>query len=166
MTAPALDWACAYLDQARADLHAAAVLQGEEPSVVAMLCQMGLEKLAKAALLTGGSMRVEDATKTHRAAVAMVQQLARSRRQCTTLGWAPSHIRRNVLPNVELLERSQPALSAGGPTLEYPWEQDGIVRWPRRDLGPARLFTPHSNAGQLVLRFAQDLAAVFERVYA
>ena len=166
MAAPASEWAFGYLDQARADLRAAAHLQGEEPSVGAMLCQMGLEKLGKAALLKSGAMRIEAATSTHRAAAAMVQQIARNRRTCALLGWQPQHIRTNVLPHVELLERCQPSLAAGGACLEYPWEHDGVVLWPRRDLQAARLFSPHTNAGQLVVRFADAVQGAFERIYA
>ena len=53
------DWARGYLDQARADLAAAA--QPMDPSVRAMLLQVSLEKIAKAALLKNGQWLPERA---------------------------------------------------------------------------------------------------------
>jgi len=49
------EWALAYLEQARADMRGADLVQAEEPSVLAMLLQMVLEKLGKAALLRSGN---------------------------------------------------------------------------------------------------------------
>ncbi len=50
------EWSTGYYMQARADMRAARVLQGQEPSVLGMLLQMALEKLANAALLRRSRM--------------------------------------------------------------------------------------------------------------
>lgn len=110
------------------------MVQAEEPSVLAMLLQMVLEKLGKAALLRGGQITLAAATSSHAAATRMVQILANNRRGCERLGWQPSVVRLHVAPIVARLERAQPQLAAGGPGLEYPWEDPtGAVRWPARD---------------------------------
>lgn len=140
-------------------------MQGEEPSVAAMLLQMALEKLGKAGLLRSGTVTLASATTTHRAATPMVRQLAGNKRACARLGWR-AEVVRQVLPHVDALERAQPQLAAGGPCLEYPWQDAaGIVRTPCRDLALVRLFTPRNNAGQFLFRFARDLAAKFDDVY-
>lgn len=108
----ARDWATGYLEQALADMKAASRVQGFEPSVLAMLLQMTLEKLGKAALLRSGGMPVASATKSHKAALAMVQQLARDKRACRRVGWKPSVVQHHIAPIVQELERAQPALAS------------------------------------------------------
>jgi hypothetical protein len=61
------DWAHGYRQQALADMEGARLIQGGEPSVLAMLLQMVLEKLADAALLRSGMMQVSRAESTHQA---------------------------------------------------------------------------------------------------
>lgn len=159
-------WAEGYLQQALADMRGADRVQGSEPSVFAMLLQMILEKLGKAALLRGGALTVAAATSSHLAATRMVQQLASNRRACERLGWKPAVLRHLVAPLVERLERAQPQLAAGGPCLEYPWAgPDGEIRWPARHLAVADEFRPRRNAGMLVFRFAADLCARFDAVF-
>jgi len=62
------EWATGYYMQARADMRAARILQGQEPSILAMLLQMVLEKIAKAALLRAGQLTVARAKGSHGAA--------------------------------------------------------------------------------------------------
>jgi len=72
------EWANAYRAQAAADLEAARLLQGSAPSVLAMLLQMVLEKLAKAALLRSGAMTFKNAARSHVAASRMILVLKRN----------------------------------------------------------------------------------------
>ncbi len=164
--AAARAWAEGYLEQARADMRAAALVQGIEPSVVAMLLQMVLEKLGKAALLRSGQISVARATASHGAATRMLQQLARNRRACQRLAWQPAIVQHRVAPLVERIERTQPQLAAGGPCLEYPWEDPaGVIRWPARDLAVADEFRPKRDGGRIVFRFATELCARFDAVF-
>ncbi len=100
------DWANGYLQQALADMRAAERLQGHEPSVLAMLIQMVLEKLGKAALLRAGRISVAAARGSHAAATGMVQLLAMDPRACGRLGWRPDIVRSRVGPIVADLQRS------------------------------------------------------------
>lgn len=160
------EWALGYLEQARADMRGADLVQAEEPSVLAMLLQMVLEKLGKAALLRSGQITLDAVTSSHAAATRMVQLLSRNRRACARLDWQPAVLRIHVAPIVERLERAQPQLAAGGPCLEYPWEDPaGVVRWPARDLPIAKEFGPKRNTGPLLRRFAAALCARFDAVF-
>ena len=160
------EWALAYLEQARADMRGADLVQAEEPSVLAMLLQMVLEKLGKAALLRSGQTTVASATSSHAAATRMVQLLSNDRRACRRLDWQPMVLRAHLAPIVARLERAQPQLAAGGPCLEYPWEDPtGAVCWPARDLAIAKEFGPKRNTGPLLRRFVADLCARFDAVF-
>lgn len=164
------EWAAGYLAQARADMKAARQVQALEPSVLAMLLQMVLEKLGKAALLRGGFMRVGSAQRTHAAAPRMVQTLARDPRACGQVGWkgwAPNKLRFQVAPIVQELEAAQPALAKGRPCLEYPWEDStGTVCWPAKDLPVLRHFQPQGGlSGGMVYRFTIDLSDKFDSVF-
>jgi len=164
--ATARDWAAGYYQQARADMSAARVLQGGEPSVTAMLLQMILEKLGKAALLRSGQITVEKARSTHAAASAMMQQLGRNARACKRLGYQPGTVRDYLVPLVDRLERSQPALTPGGPHLEYPWEaSSGEIQWPAQHLEVAKAFRPTSSYGVRLFAFADQLCARFDQVF-
>ncbi len=165
--AGARDWAVGYHAQAVADMQAARLVQGAEPSVLAMLLQMILEKLGKAALLRSGSIDSARAQKTHKAALTMVQVLARDRRACRRLNWKPDVVRYHLAPIVSDLERAQPALAAGGACLEYPWEDpNGDVRWPAEHLPRLRSFRPvQGGAGLMLFQFAGDLCARFDQVF-
>ena len=136
------------------------------PSVLAMLMQMTFEKLAKAALLRNGSMTVNAARATHRAASAMVSQLRRNRRLLAPLGGDIVWL--DVLTIVPELERAHPQLAGpGGAQLEYPWEgAHAEIRWPARDLAIAqRLCDPISNGGPRVIMFASKLVENFDQIY-
>lgn len=73
-----LDWAAAYLAQARKEIDAAA--EPLDPSVRAMLLQMGFEKIAKAAMLKNGQWTIAHTQTTHRGATHMMNQLLTERR--------------------------------------------------------------------------------------
>lgn len=159
-------WALAYLEQARADMRGAELIQAEEPSVLAMLLQMVLEKLGKAALLRSGQITLAKATSSHAVATRMVQILANDKRGCSRLGWKPVVVSVQLAPLVARLERAQPQLASGGPGLEYPWEDPtGAVLWPARDLDVAKEFGPKRSAGLFVHRFSRDLCARFDAVF-
>ena len=160
------EWAAGYQAQATADMAAARLVQGHEPSVLAMLLQMVFEKLGKAALLRSNQMSVAAATSSHAAATRMVQLLAQNRRACDRLGWKAEVLKQHVAPIVQRLERAQPQLAAGGPCLEYPWEDPaGAIRWPARDLDLATEFGPRRSSGRLVFRFSSELCSRFDAVF-
>lgn len=159
------EWSDAFLAQARADLDGARLVDANVPSVLAMLLQMTFEKLAKAALLRSGGASVEWATGTHRAASHLVRVLRLQRGIMAPLG-GPL-VWQDALWAVDALERAHPALSAGGPQLEYPWlATSGEVAWPARDLPIARsLGNPRSNLAARVLQFASTLAERFDQIF-
>jgi hypothetical protein len=159
------DWAEAYLEQARADLEGARLVDAAVPSVLAMLLQMAFEKFAKAALLRSGAVDAASAASTHRAASQMVRVLRLQRGIMAPIG-GPL-VWQDVLWAVETLERVHPALSQGGPQLEYPWETpNGGIAWPARDLAIALSFgNPHSNLGARILQFASILGERFDRIF-
>ena len=159
------DWANAFLAQARVDLEGARLVDATVPSVFAMLLQMAFEKLAKAALLRSGAADVAWASSTHRSASHMIRALRLQRGVMAPIG-GPL-VWQDVLWAVETLEQVHPALSQGGPQLEYPWEMpNGDIGWPARDLAIARAFgNPQSNLGVRILRFASILAERFDRIF-
>lgn len=162
------EWAAAYLAQSRADLSALRRLQALEPSASAMLLQMSLEKLAKAALLRCGGMSIELARRTHKAAVAMVQLLARDTRRARRVGWRADVLQQKLVVLVEELERAQPSVAGVAmPCLEYPWQDSGgQVRWPAEHLPLLRWFRPRTGGdGPFVVRFTCDLADRFDAVF-
>lgn len=160
------DWAIGYYRQAAADTRAARILLGVEPSVAAMLLQMALEKLGKAALLRSGQITVERARSTHAAAGNMVQQLGRNPRACARLGYHPAAVRYHLAPLVDRLERSHPSFALGGPHLEYPWETPaGEIQWPAQHLDVARAFRPRGSYGAKLLIFAEQLRDRFDEVF-
>ena len=125
------EWAVGYYMQAHADMRAARVLQGHEPSILAMLLQMVLEKIAKAALLRAGQLTVARAKGSHGAASTLIHLIGNSKRTCRQLGLVPATVRKLLAPVVDQLERSHPSLSPDGPYLEYPWEApSGEIQWP------------------------------------
>jgi hypothetical protein len=162
------EWATGYLEQALADMKAASQVQGVEPSVLAMLLQMVLEKLGKAALLRSGVIQANRARRTHAAALAMVQLLARDRRACRRVGWRPDVLQHHLAPIVHELERAQPALAPDNtPCLEYPWvDPNGAVQWPAQHLPLLRWFRAREGgAGLMLFRFTEDLCAKFDTVF-
>ena len=160
------DWARGYYHQANADLAAVRALQGAEPSVLAMLLQMSLEKLSKAALLRTGEITIERARGSHRAASTLLFQLGRNRRKCEALGLALATVRHRLAPVVDRLEASHPALSGDGPCLEYPWQSPtGEIRWPAKHLEIARRFGPRGHEGILLLDLANRLSNRFDEAF-
>ena len=132
------EWAEGYLAQARADLGAARVVGGREPSAFAMLLQMVFEKLAKAALLRKGSIDIAWARSNHRAAGKMVKVVRLERDRLAPLGG--SKVWEDVLRVVEALEQAHPSIPKDGPHLEYPWANvQGEVAWPAREIGRAHV---------------------------
>lgn len=162
--ATARQWAEGYYEQAKADLHGADLIQGEEPSVFAMLLQMVLEKLAKAALLRGGYITVEAATSSHRAASTLMKQLARNKRAGKILVSLAADFTK-VSALVDELEKSHPQFERHGPHLEYPWVAAGEVRWPAAHLEVARKFRPGCQAGVLLFDFAKLLCKRFDQAF-
>lgn len=131
------EWAFAYVAQAREDLNAAIALQGRFNSVLAMLLQMTFEKLAKAALLYGKRISVEQAQRSHHAAVSLMRIFRKNPR---LLELFPGKAQKKWIPTVTLVEnltKLHPQLAKRGPQLEYPWEaDDGTIASPAIDLIP------------------------------
>jgi hypothetical protein len=166
MVASEREWANGYYMQALADMRAARVLQGQEPSVLAMLLQMVLEKLSKAALLRGGQISIDEARRSHRSASTLVHLIAKSSRVCGHLGLVQVTVRNLLAPVVDDLERSHPSLTAGGPSLEYPWlSLSGEIQWPAEHLEVARRFRPKSVEGQRLFDLAERLCARFDHAF-
>ena len=162
------DWAEAFFAQASEDLAAAKKLEGETPSVLAMLLQMTFEKMAKAALLRSGQATIEQVCRSHAAASRMLAVMKRNRSMLRTLGNGYEYAWKDVLPVVTELERAHPQLAGRGPQLEYPWEEadSGGIRWPARDLPIAqRLAAPGSMLGSRVMKFAAQLEQQFDQVF-
>jgi hypothetical protein len=160
------DWAFAYREQARVDLRAASALGATEPSIFAMLMQMAFEKFAKAALLRSGAVSLSFATSSHRAASRMVATMRLQKGLMARIGGP--HVWSAALEVVEALERAHPSLAAGagGPQLEYPWENQGAVMWPARDLPIAsKLGNPRSNLAAHVIDFAHRLDTHFDEIF-
>ena len=165
-TATAHEWAMGYLRQAEADIRAAGILQGEEPSVTAMLLQMALEKLGKAALLRSGQITIERARSSHAAASSMVQQLARNPRAYRRLGYKPDVVRWTLAPLVDSLERCHPTRTPGGPHLEYPWQaSSGEIQWPAKHLEVVKAFRPTSTSVSRLYAFVETLSNRFDQVF-
>lgn len=149
-------------------MRAARFVQGAEPSALAMLLQMVLEKLSKAAMLRSRVLDVARATSSHAAARRLFQHLVRDRRACRHLRWKPEVVAQHVVPLVEQLERSQPQLAPKtGPLLEYPWKDaSGNIRWPAEHHPVVRSFGAKTgSSGHLVFRFVQDLCERFDAVF-
>lgn len=166
-----LEWADAYLTQAREDFRAADAVQGVAPSVLAMLLQMVLEKLGKAALLRSGVMTVERARGTHQVAARMMHVIGQSRRKCQRLGLNREHVRRRITPVVDQLEALNPSVVArrggDGPWLEYPWEEPGgAIQWPARHLPGLEAFRPRGVQGILLFNLTSRLCRQFDEVFA
>lgn len=160
------DWATGYYEQAVADMRAARVLQGQEPSVLAMLLQMVLEKLAKAALLRSGQLTIEKAKGSHSAASTLIHVIGNNKRTCERLGLVPATVRKLLAPVVDQLERAHPALSPGGPYLEYPWETpSGNIQWPAAHLEVAGRFGPKSVEGQRLFDLTERLCSRFTHAF-
>lgn len=160
------EWSVGYYMQARADMRAARILQGQEPSILAMLLQMVLEKIAKAALLRAGQLTITKAKGSHGAASTLIHLIGNSKRTCRQLGLVPATVRKLLAPVVDQLERSHPSLSPDGPYLEYPWEApSGEIQWPAEHLEVARRFGPKSVEGHRLFDLAERLCERFEQAF-
>lgn len=174
------DWADAYLAQARADLVGAQLVGTNEPSVFAMLMQMVFEKFAKAALLRSGSITMEVASKTHKAASLMMKTMRLQRGLMAPMGGP--HVWHRAFEVVDALERANPSevrrglrkagaeadvLARGAAQLEYPWETPaGQVQWPARDLDiVAKLGDPRNNLAAHLSAFASKLDRYFDAIF-
>ena len=156
------DWADAYLAQARADLGGAKAVQGQEPSVFAMLLQMVFEKLAKAALLRNGAVTLSWARGTHKAASRMMSTLRCQRGLLDPVGG--SRAWEDVLWVVNELENAHPQAARNAPNLEYPWEtSEGVVQWPARHLQIA--MSLDGTLAVRVLKFASLLSQRFDQIF-
>ena len=162
------EWANAYLEQSRADLEGLRALQGVAPSTAAMVAQMVLEKLAKAALLRQGAVQLAWAKTNHGAASRMVQVLRRQKSILKPMGGPFAW--KNALELVGALERAHPQLAGvNGPQLEYPWEDaQGRVCWPAEHFQLAKevFGNPNSRAAVDLLRFIALLEQRFDDIFA
>ena len=157
------DWARGYLDQARADLAAAA--QPMDPSVRVMLLQMSLEKIAKAALLKNGQWLPEHAQRTHRGASHMMMQLLR-RRVIAKISFAREVVEHVIKPMVDALENLQPANRDAGPCLEYPWLTPlDAVETPCTHLPKLSAYGATSNRAALLHSFASHLIVNHDNIF-
>lgn len=157
------DWARGYLDQARADLAAAS--QPMDPSVRAMLLQMSLEKIAKAALLKNGQWHPERAQSTHRGASHMMMQLLR-KRVIAKLSFPRKVVEYTIKPMVDTLENLHPANREAGPCLEYPWLTPlDTVETPCTHLPVLSTYAATNNRAALLHRFAWHLIANHDKIF-
>lgn len=136
-------WRDAFLLQAGSDFDAALLLADHErhASQGTMLLQMAWEKLAKAALVGGGGW--SPARKTHAVAAKFASALKKAPRAAQVFGltnaqWAARLIW--LQSELEALETLTPAVAAGGPNAEYPWEAVGTG-------GVVDVFVPVTDLG-------------------
>ena len=162
-TQPGEAWCQALRGQADEDLRVAELLGSQEGaplSVLAMLLQMSFEKIAKAALARADPVSFVAHLRKHRAASVMVAQIRNHRR------YAELRYRwKDVLPLVEAIERSNPALSPQGRHLEYPWEDAAGVHMPRELPVVAELGDPKRPRAPELLRLARELLARFDEIF-
>jgi hypothetical protein len=142
-------WRDAFRAQARSDFDASAVLGSADAyaSQTTMLLQMAWEKLAKAALVSGGHWNPK--TKSHKVAAKFASVLKKRPRIEKVFDLASKAAAGSRLTwlqtELETLEALTPAL-ATAENAEYPWEGRNAageleVRWPavhitRRFCGP------------------------------
>lgn len=163
--ATAVDWAAGYLAQARVELDAAS--QAVDASVRAMLLQMTMEKIAKAALLKSEQWTIANAETTHRGASHMMNILLWPR-HLKKLGYSRQVVEHIIKPMVDELENLHPSNAAVGPWLEYPWlTPTNAVAVPCKDL-PVLLnySSTRSNRAGLLMRFAKTLIDNHDRIFA
>jgi hypothetical protein len=166
-------WREALRAQARSDFEASAALGAADAyaSQTTMLLQMAWEKLAKAALVSGGHWN--PTTKSHKVAakfasvlkkrprIEEVFQLASKAAAAGRLSWLQHEL--------EELEALTPALAALGENAEYPWEGRDAggqvdIRWPAAHL--TRRFCGSRQRGGVHLR--KDFETVnrhFDRLF-
>jgi hypothetical protein len=165
-------WRDALRAQARSDLGASDVLGSADAhaSQTTMLLQMAWEKLAKAALVSGGHW--DPKTRSHKVAAKFASVLKKRPRieavfELTSKAAAAARLTW-LQGELEALEALTPALAPGENT-EYPWEgRDASgqpdVRWPAAHL--TRRFCGPRQRGGVHLR--KDFEAVdrhFDRLF-
>lgn len=162
--ATASDWAAGYLAQARVDLAAAS--QAVDASVRAMLLQMTMEKVAKAALLKSGQWSSINSQTTHRGASHMMRLLLWPR-FLDKLDYKREVVEHILKPMVDELESLHPANSSSGPWLEYPWlTPTDAVAVPCQNLPVLAKYSSQSNQAALLMRFAARLIESHDRIFA
>jgi hypothetical protein len=163
--ATAADWAAGYLAQARVDLAAAS--QAVDASVRAMLLQMTMEKIAKAALLKSQQWSPTNSQTTHRGASHMMRLLLWPR-YLNKLAYERYVVEHVIKPMVDELESLHPANAPVGPWLEYPWlTPTDAVAVPCQDLPIlAKYGSIQSNRAALLMRFAATLIDNHDRIFA
>lgn len=119
-------WAEAYLEQARSDWDTREVVSQNGCALCHELhyLQMATEKLGKAVLLRSGNP-LDSVKGTHKAFIRFLRVAARNPSLQQRLGWSARQLReciRRIEPIADRIEKLAPALAAGGPNAEYPWE--------------------------------------------
>lgn len=120
-------WPDAYLEQARSDWKVWDLLKRQEIQSCHIIhyLQMTSEKLAKAFLLSSGTIKVEKVQRTHLAFRRFLQVAARNAALQELLGMTSAQLRSHIakmIPIADTIERLSPALAEGGPNVEYPWQ--------------------------------------------
>lgn len=161
------EWASGYLDQAKVELASAA--EAVDPSVRAMLLQMAIEKIAKAALLKNGQWTVAHTQTTHSGATHMMRQLL-TRRNLKKIGYTRNVLEFVIKPLVDQLEELQPAVARSqgreGPWLEYPWlAPQEVVSVPCRDLPDLEHYRGRSTRCVQLMRFARELVDKHDHLF-
>jgi hypothetical protein len=137
-----------------------------DPSVRAMLLQMSLEKIAKAALLKNGQWVPERAQTTHRGASHMLMLLL-GRRVIAKTGFKREVVRNVIKPMVDTLENLHPANRDAGPCLEYPWLTPlDVVETPCNHLPVLSSYSAKSTRFPLLHSFASHLIANHDKIFA
>ncbi|MFB6262068.1 MAG: hypothetical protein ABEL76_00395 [Bradymonadaceae bacterium] len=173
----------AYFGQAREDLAAAKAVaaSGEAPSTFCMLLQMVFEKITKAALLEAGFWTWEKAASTHVALKSNpgTRLLGTLKRNAKILG-IPAYRWDYLSLKLRELEDRHPqvyrdraresergnAFARHG-QLEYPWKEEGEVRYPAGDLNLAKeLRDPEQRWGAELLDLASTLIERFDEIFA
>lgn len=168
------DWAVAYLEQAKADLHAVETLSvapaaaKADPSVICMLLQMVFEKAAKGALLKFTKTTAKDLIHSHRAAYTFMVMLKRKPKLLAKVENKNPRRVLSLIAYVRELEEANPSIAWDKknrvqlrPQLEYPWEDlaTGAIHWPAEHLPIAnRMRHPGDLTGARLIKLAQKLA--------
>ena len=168
MTASNRKWAAAYLRQAQEDFNAAKseILQIEAPSVFCMLIQMVFEKIAKAALLSTGDVKIGNVRTDHKILKKFSIILNNYKRSLPPLhkdNW------KEILNVAVELERLQPSQAGKNkPCLEYPWEDEETqsVKCPADDLPIVnRITSSRDNVAPRLIKFAGHLIEHFDKIF-
>jgi hypothetical protein len=165
-----MTWREAYLEQARSDFAMYRRLMGLEPQAPVHdqlhYLQMGCEKLAKAALLATGA-NVTQLVQSHVALSRLLNTLKHHKRLGRHFGMGLQQwqaMLRAALPSAHAIEYLAPALSDGGPNVEYPWElPTGEVEAPCRH--PWHEDPRRHGRGQRLIELVAELLERFEELF-